>query len=167
MAGPRAEPPAPKMAAAARPARLGPPRGPPRPRCSLSSALRGAGGRPGPAPPHLKPDAAAPGKPRPPHLRTAPPPSAAEPPRGGGGTPFPRCPEPSGAARRHSPPLPPCRNCAMRANKGAAGLYSADVTGRPGPRMHAAPVRKGGGGAGVPLGPPQAPRSGGSALGVR
>lgn len=33
----------------------------------------------------------------------------------------------------------------MRANKGAAGLYTADVTSRPGPRMHAAASPAGGG----------------------
>lgn len=47
--------------------------------------------------------------------------------------PLPADPGPARLASQHSPPLPPCRNCAMGANKGAEALYSADVTAGRGP----------------------------------
>ncbi|XP_046773080.1 sterile alpha motif domain-containing protein 1-like isoform X2 [Gallus gallus] len=47
--------------------------------------------------------------------------------------PLPADPGPARLASHHSPPLPPCRNCAMGANKGAAALYIADVTAGRGP----------------------------------
>lgn len=48
-------------------------------------------------------------------------------------SPLPADPGPPRLASQHSPPLPPCPNCAMGANKGAAALYSADVTAGRGP----------------------------------
>lgn len=68
-------------------------------------------------------------------------------------SPSPEPPGPLSFARRHSPLLAPNRNCAMRANKGAAGLYTADVTSRLESRMHAA----GDAGRGRPQ-PAEAPR---------
>lgn len=56
-----------------------------------------------------------------------------------------RSPGPAPLARHHSPPLRPHCNCAMRANKGATALYTADVTGRMGPRMQGTASLAGGG----------------------
>lgn len=135
---------------------------PPQPRCSLRPTRGQAdgegGGEAGLAPPRraaprLGPATAgvrsavpSPAGPGPPPRRHLPRPTPVP---QGPAAPLPRARGPARLAGRRSPPLTPTCNCAMRANKGAAGLYSADVTSRPEPRMQAA-ARPAGGGSSSP-----------------